>query len=286
MSLTFHRGTKLVLIDGSNRFEFLVGSASASQTFIETTQKPKTIQNPNLIDNTFITEKGNASLSFNCYITDGVPEEVLLLWLGFTKSGSNYIINPLANLSTPAEKLDVYIDSGTTIYKLPVCVIQNMSFVLERKNHLLVEIQATAADLTIVASIPTTGTLTKQDSSKFYNAPLVVGSRTKVSSVTCEITREISWVTDKSLQNIGIIYKDTKPIITSFAISGSITAYKTDNTNNQIASTVINIKYGNTFEINLSACNTTDRWALETIHKTVTDYKILPTIGSSSYIKF
>jgi|TARA_B110000908_G_scaffold169268_1_gene226040 hypothetical protein len=277
--ITFQTGTKLVIDNGTNRYQLLVSSASASQTFVESSQRVKTIHNPNTVERTFVNEKSSASLSFSCHIGTGATESSIFEWFGFVESGGKHIIDP--NINT-LQTVDVYIDAGNTIYKLDTCVGQNISFKLSRKEALMVEITGVASDLVTVDSIPSI--TYAQDSSTFYNDSIDITNFSNIAGVTCEITRTINWLAQKSIHDISTIYKQKNPVLNSMAISGSITQNKVDNANVYNNSAPIQIKYGSTFEINLTACNTTDRWEMSSIHQKTTDYKLLPT-AVSSYIK-
>lgn len=284
MAFTFRKGTKLIIDDGTDRFEFIVASASASQTFIEASQNVKTIHNPNLVARTFVTEKGTANVSFSCYIGNGNAENSIFDWFGFEEAAGNYVIDPVAGGVAP-KQYDIYIDAGSTIYKLDSCVAQNISFTLSRKELIRMDVTGVARDLVQVGSIPTTGTLFTQDASTFYNSTIDITGFSNISGVSCEITRNIQWLNQKAVHDIDSIYKVSNPVVTSLAISGTITRNKIDDTNDYVPNTAINISYGPTFKIILDDCNTTDRWDLSDIHSLMTDYKLLPT-AASSYIKF
>lgn len=282
MALTFQQGTTLVMIYGGDRYEMLVTSATANQTFMEASQNVKTIHSPNLVERTFVTEKNTANLSFSVYVGTSGVEEAIMTWFGFDKVGNDHIIDPTYNTLRTA---DMYIDAGNTIYKLGGCIGENISFKLARGELLQLDITASAPDLEEVASIPATGQLFIQDTRNFYNAPFTVAGISNIISASCELTRDVRWLKQKTVHDFGTIYRVTTPILDKLSISGSITQNKSDNSNDYIASKIIDLQYGDTFRIYLTACNTTDRWNMGTIHQKVTDYKMLPT-ASLSYIKF
>lgn len=287
MALTFQKGTKLLLTDGVNRYTLLVNSATASQTYVESSQSVKTLHAPTLVSRTFVTEKSTASLSFTCYVSDGISESILLEWFGLVKDTDKYRIQPTPTteaLTGSKEKLDIYIISDGTIYKLDTCIGQNISFQMSRKELLQLSITGVAKDLIEVNTLPTVGNLYAQ-TNNFYNGTIVIPDFDGISSVTCELTREVNWLNQKSLFNLNEIYTADTPILNSFAISGSITKAKRDNNKTYKNSTLISISYGDTFKINLDSCNTTDRWGMESIHTVVTDYKLLPS-SVDAYITF
>ena len=276
--LTFLQGTTLIIDNGTDRYELLISSGTASQTFLESSSSVKTIHNPNVIERVSNTEKGVVNLSFKCQVA---TDSVLLDWFGFELSAGKHLINPNTNT---LKGYDVYLNANGTIYKVAGCIGQNISFVLSRKEILQVSITAVAATLETVASIPLTGTLVPQGS--FYNGTIVVPGYSNLASISCEITKNISWLAQKSIFDIGSIYTSKNAVFNSMAISGSITQNKVDDTNTyNTVNTPILIQYGNTFEINLASCNSTNRWDMGDIHQIVTDYKLQPAAGNS-YIKF
>lgn len=283
MSFTFQQGTKVIIIDGTNRHEMQVSAATVSHTFIESKQAVKTLHRPNLVERTFIKEKGTASLSLSCHLTE--TEGYLFEWFGFSKVSDKYLIKPLFDqtaLSTGKEVLDVYLDAGTTIYKVTGCIAQTLSFKLSRGSILSVDISAQGSDLTTVPSIPETGSLIPQGQP--FNGTTVMSGYPLLGGITCEITRDVMWVGRPTLHTAGI-FTPNSPLLNGFSISGTITQYKVDDTKTYNESTTINIKYGVSFEINLDICNTTDRWEMGSVHTKKVDYKLLPT-AVNSYIKF
>jgi hypothetical protein len=275
MSITFQQGTKLYIDDGTNRYEIVVSSASANQTYKETSRSVKTIHTPNVVADTFTTEKGTANLTFSCYIGSGEVEGSILDLFGFVLDTGKYRLSTSNNILNTA---DIYIDAGNTVYKLDTCVGSNISFKLSRKEILSVEVTATAVELIAGATLPSTGTLYLQNLSSFYNDTIDIAGFTGVVGVSCELTRNVRWVSKKSIHDIGSLYLPKAPILESLALSGTITKNKKDNVASYSNTGVpIVIDYGDTFSINLDACNTTDRWEMGSIHKSITDYKLLPT---------
>ena len=276
--LTFQQGTKLIIDNGTDRYEILISSGSASQTFLENSQSVKTIHNPNVIDRTFSTEKGAVNVNFTCQLSS---DSVLLEWFGFEVSNGKHIINPNYNA---LKGYNVYLQANGTTYRVLDCIGQNISFSLSRGGVLQASVSAVASNLDIVSSIPSTGTLITQGT--FYNGAISIPGFPNLVSVTCEVTKEISWAGGKSIFDIGSIYTQKNAVFKSMAISGSVTQNKVDNVNTTTEEDVpVLIKYGSTFEINLASCSSTSRWDMGAIHKRVTDYKLQPT-AVNSYIKF
>ncbi len=283
MAITFQQGTKLIIDDGTDRYLIAVSSATASQSFTESSRAVKTIHNPVVVEDTFTTAKGSANLSFSCYIGDGEAEDSILELFGFVWSAGKYVLSTNNNTVNTA---DIYIDAGNTVYKLDTCVGENISFKLSRKELLSIDVSAKAVELIAGVPLPTNGVLHQQNLASLYNNTINIPGFSDVVTVTCELTRDIRWLSQKSIHDIGSIYLPRNPVLGTLSMSGSITRNKKDNNNSYSNSGVpITIEYGDTFKINLDQCNTTDRWDLGEVHKNVTDYKLMPT-ASNTYITF
>jgi len=269
--LTFQQGTKIVIDDGSDKYELLIGSGTATQTFVEAIQNVKTIHNPYLVERAFSTEKSVVNLSFDCHIA---KDDIILSWFGI-----NGIID---FLNTSIEFYDVYIVAAGTTYKLANCIGQNISFKISRKDVLTASITAVAPDIVIVPN----DTIVAIPQQPFYNSTVIIDNFPRLESVSCEVTRSITWAGKKSLFDIGSIYTAKNAILESMAISGSITQNKVDDSDTSTSEfTPVRITYGDSFEINLAACNTTSRWDMASIHKKITEYKVQP-YAVNSFIKF
>jgi hypothetical protein len=282
MALTLHRGSTIYLVNDANvAYRFQVSDVTASQTLQESKQVRKTIHEPNQVARTFVDERTPASLQFTINVdSSGTCEKVLLDWFGMPDVGGKASLNALA---TEAKKLEVYLDSGNTVYKLDNCVAENLEMSFERSSVLTWSVSAVASNLTADATLPSFSQVIAQDSSKFFNAPVVVDGISNLVGVTFQVTRSIEWLKNKSIHDIGTIYKVSTPILNSIALSGKITTNKTDNSTNYTPDTSVVIRYGNSFIVNLDSCNTTDRWSMEEIHKLIKDYKYL---SGQAYIQF
>ena len=284
MNLTFQQGTKLIVVDGADKYVYLVGDATASQTYIETSRSVKTLHNPIVVDDTFSTEKSNVSFSFSIHLGDSEVDAGILKWFGMLEVSNKFMLSTETALGQMPKSVDIYIDAGTTIYKISSCVGQNLSFSLARNTLLSLNITGIGVDL-LEDTPPVGGVWHLQDSSKFYNAPVVVNNLPNLVAVTCELTRDIKWIKGQTTHNIGNIYLSNTPILDTMALAGSITVNKTGGSRTYTPDTSINIKYGTSFEINLDSCNLTERWDLGNIHKLIMDYKLLPK-AANSYITF
>lgn len=277
--LTFLQGTKLIIDDGSNRHELLIGAGSATQTFLETSHEIKTIHSGEKVVKTTTNEHGTVNLSFECSLS---TDSVLFEWFGFDIVNGKHVIN---TDNIPLRKYNIYIQSTGTTYEIKDCIGQNISFTLGKANILGVQVTAVAPNLTTIASIPATGSLIKQTAP--YHGSVTIPGFSNIAAVTCELTRNIGWLAQKSIFDIGSIHRTKNAVIKSMSISGSITQNKINDINTSNSESVpILIQYGDSFEINLATCNSANRWDMSAIHKIVTDYKLQPSSGNQSYIKF
>ncbi len=272
------------MIFEGNRYEFLVNSATASQTFVESTRSVKTLHSPNTVDDTFTTKKSIVNVSFMVYLSKtGVVERSIFDWFDFKASGPNHVINPVG---IEVSRSDIYIEANGSIYRIVNCVGGALSFKLANTEILSLEVTAQGGNMEEVPSIPETGSLVTQVGNRgFYNASVSVDNYPLLNAITCEVSRDISWTKQQTTHDIGSIFVNNLPILKSLSISGTITQYKTDDSNSYNPSNSITITYGDTFTIHLDDCNTTDRWAMQNIHMKQIDYKLLPS-NANSYIKF
>jgi len=290
MGIVFKQGSVLYIATDTHKYKLLVGEVSASQTFIGNTQRVKTIQNTELVDRTFVNEKGAASLNFTSYIGRQSPDTEIVKWFDMPKISDNkYLVS--TSLTIPSKR-NIYIKHGSTIYKLPDMCGTNLSFVLSHTEVLAVRVTCTGPDLIDISENESevadfNGLIENiQDPQDFSTNSVRVTNYSNILGLSLELTREISWLKQKSMFDLGSIYKVTNPIITSMSISGAITQTKLNNNNNQYTpSSDVQIKYGDTFKVNLNGCSLTERFDLGNFHRVVTDYALLPNTDNS-YIQF
>ncbi len=290
MGIVFRQGTVLYIATDTHKYKFLVGEVTASQTFIGSLQKIRTIQNKELIDRSFVTEKGVANLSFSTHLGRGAPERELCEWFDMPlSSGTTH--NIVTSASTPSIR-DVYIKSNNTVYHLPDAVGINLSLKIGKDSILSASVTATATDmLDITGDTPAMSifnglTEESQVTSEWINSNVDIAGYEHILGVTLELTRTIKWLKQKSIFDIGSIYKVATPVIDLMAISGSITKVKLNNNNNVYTpSSAVDIQYGANFQVYLESCTVTERWDLGNFHREVSDYVLLPQT-TTSFIKF
>jgi len=292
--IDFKIGTTVYLATNTHKYKFLVGEVSASQTFSESRQTTQTLQKRTLMDKTFTTEKSPVSLNFSIYLAAAEPEKALANWFGLPHDfDTTHKIPTFIALDATPNAATVYIVSATgTIYKVSDAVGENLSLTITQKEILAANITAVGSDLQDVTDIAEEMTIfnnltqVSQTSSGFINSSVVVEGFNNVLGVTVELTRGIKWGTQKSVFDIGSIFKVSRPLIDTMTISDTITQLKLNNNNTTFSQDAsIEIAYGPSFNIKLGNCSTTERFDLGDYHRIATDYVLLPSSVNST-LKF
>lgn len=276
MSLTFSKGSTVILHNGTTSRKLLVESITASQTFLEDSRTVKTIQVPNNIQDTSSNSKSTVSLELSCHLT--TTDSMLLEWFGFVKSGDKYLIQPAGTL---VPVYTVYIVSGTTVYQVTNTYATSLSFRMDKERPLSVSISATGNNLIQIPSAPSPATT--QVNSGFIYGNLEVVGYSNIAGATCEISKTISWLNDKTIHAImaGFYYAN-KAVCDELAIGGSLSFYKRDSSLNYEKEAPVEIRYNNMFRLSFDKCKLLDRWDLSSdIHRKITDYKLQPTSGDA-----
>lgn len=290
--LSFSKGSTLVLFDGANRYKYSVGSVSLNQTFIETTRDTKTIHRPINIDESIVNEKSTVSVDFSIYFTSDSADPcniAIMRWFGFYNPNDAYFQDarfPLAVEGSVCNEWIAYLVSGNgTIYKVDKCVGENISFTLSKSSPMGMDITAIGAELTTVSSIPVIGLEYSQNYNNFFIASPNVNIVPRMQTVTCEITRDIRWLQNKTLHQVlsGEIYTKNTPVLTGYSVAGSIVSTKVSDDDllhiNDDATPII-ITAGSSFSINIKQYNITQRWGFGNVHTLISDYKLQQRYGS------
>lgn len=291
MAFTFQQGTTVVITNGTTSRELLVGSISASQTYLEESRSVKTIHVPNNVQDTFTLSKSPVTFDMECHLTR--TDSMLLEWFGFAKTGGKYLILPAG---TVLPVLDVYIKANGTIYKISSSYATSLSIRMDKTAPLSVAVSASGSNMVEVSSIPAT-THSIQTRTEFIHGSISIDGLAHVGGVTCEITKDITWTNTKTIHTIlSGIYLSDKATCQDLAVGGSITNYKRDSSLGQTLGSSIVIRYEDLFELSFDKCKTLDRWDLSgSVHKKITDYKLLPSSGNAyiqdlttppAYLKF
>lgn len=278
--MIFSKGSKLHIISDNVKYTYLLKEASLSQNVREASYSRNTIHSPSMVDYSFADTKTPVSVSLGLYL--GAGESQIFEWMGLYPEDSlgyvsGYKVAPAyrQDLSTAPS---LYLESRGAVYEVSSAVLMTASFLLGPRTVAAVNISAQGSELNIVSSVPETSSTVIQSSSTFYSSSLQVGGIERISSLSLEYTRDVSWIGFKGIHQIGDVVSPTKPVLTRFALSGTITVY-TDGDNPLYIDSrnypiVISDKE---FTIGLDSCMVSTRYnTTGDIHTTSIDYKLNP----------
>lgn len=237
------KNAKLYIVEGSNKHLIEVYSdISASQTFDEQSYRQKTLHSLNSLHEAATITKANiANFSFTTPIKNvasGTTPIVLTL-------GSSYSNGTVSSF-------DVYIETDNIIYKIEKCVIESLTFNIERESILTVSVSGSgsrmsqystsASPLTIPGTLVNVGTSTyiinKSISANINNVDME-----SVASLNIEISNSVNWTTNNTLQSSlqGNIAYPSNYTVSDRTLRGSITQFLTsDNIGTIVSDTSTN----------------------------------------------
>jgi len=288
MSFIFKRGSKLILDDGENRYQLLVSDFSFSETFLEQGYNQATLHDPNAIENyTYSNAKSNATFQFDMYFSDSkVVENRVLEWYGFSQTGDFP-----TRISSLSNTLNLYIDMGTYAILIDSAVLENLSFKLDPRGVLALNVTGSGVTTTEQGvSLPTTGTLYTQEgfSNNYLTASIGGQDVTNVSGITLELTKSVEWVNTQTVHDAlsNTLYIKDRFTATNLSVSGTISTIKTtDSEPKYVNNTQLLIGVGDYMLINLNSCNITERVSVDSgILSKVADYKLLNSVDSTIII--
>lgn len=250
-------------------------SITASQTFLEDSRPVKTIQVPNNIQDTSSNSKSTVSIELSCHLT--TSDSLLLEWFGFVRAQNKYLIQPAGTL---VPVYTVYIVSGSTVYQITNVYATTLSFKMDKERPLSVSISATGSNLTQISNAPTPNST--QVRTDFIYGNLEVVGQSNIAGVTCDISKTISWLNDKTIHAIMAgFHLSSKAVCDELAIGGSLTYYKRDSALNYAKEAPVEIRYSDVLRLSFDKCKLLDRWDMGDVHRKITDYKLQPTSGDA-----
>jgi hypothetical protein len=288
MSFSFKQGTKLIVDDGTDRYQILVADFNFSETFIERGYDQATIHNPVAINSsTFTNSKSNATFQFDMFLgTTGVVERKILEWYGLTSTGEF----PTATREL-VKSFNLYIVMDNNVILIDNAVLENLSFKLDPRNALSLSVSGSGST-TVGQSVnaPTNGALYSQLG--FNNYPLRCDIQDNAVSnlrgITLELTKSVQWINTDSVHNAisNTLYIPEYFVATNLSVSGSITKTKTNDAEpTYTPQAEIIISVGDYLLITLKNCNLTERVNLDSgVLTLVSDYKLLNALGSTIII--
>ena len=238
MSYSFLRESKLYIVYGGNKYRIYTSSAiTFNQTFAEESYSVKTLHDQSkMFEGSSITKANPASFSFDVPLTIEKDESIVLT-LASDLSSSNTI-----------NSFDMYVQTGSSTFKLEGAVITSASFDFIPTNQFTMRVEGAGTKLTRVGygtnppegeSTYNLGTIQSESSTR---TPLIVypvvtlndgSAKTmgNILSVNLNIQNEIEWTPFETLHNSlnSITMFPSAHTVGKRTISGEIRQYQTDN---------------------------------------------------------
>jgi hypothetical protein len=236
-SYNFKKKVKFYVVTGGLKYRVdIFPDISFSQTFKEESRKVKTLHTPtNMFDVASITEANPANFDFTMPLYASLEvRPVLNLLLSYAIGTSEVTL----------ETADIYVDTGTEIFKLEKAVFERGTFNISKTAVISVSISGTASKLTRyglsgVAVIPGSQRPETSGSSIFLEQRYMlveIGGipQPSVSNVSIEVVNDVQWLPNNTLHKSLNV---TGPSDTSYPggfvvsgrnVSGIVQQYLTD----------------------------------------------------------
>ncbi len=231
MSYSFLRESKLYIVYGGNKYRIHTSTAiSFSQTFAQDSYSVKTLHNQSkMFEGATITKANPADFSFNVPLTVEKDESPVVDLLSELNSGQ-------------LTSFDMYVETGSAVFKLTNAVITSGSFDINPRNQFTLQLQGEGTKLERVGdesySIP--GNLANESATR---TPLLVYPVVSIDSLdmnniistTLTIENEVDWTAYSTLQkslnvtNASNIMRPSNYTVNNRTISGAVRQYQTDN---------------------------------------------------------
>jgi hypothetical protein len=221
------KNVKLYIVDGSNKHSIETYSdVTMSQTFDEQSYKRKTLHaQSDLHEGASITKANVANFSFTTPIKNATTTPIVL------SLGSNYTNGNLSSF-------DMYMESDNLIYKIEKCVIETLTFNIQKESILTVSVSGTGSKVSLysnpsaVQSIP--GDLVDEGTTSYiinrgiYTS--IAGTElASVAALNIEVSNSVIWTPYNTLHSSlqGNIAYPSGFALEGRRISGSITQFLT-----------------------------------------------------------
>ena len=216
---------------GGNKYRIHTSTAiSFSQTFAQDSYSVKTLHNQSkMFEGATITKANPADFSFNVPLTVEKDESPVVDLLSELNSGQ-------------LTSFDMYVETGSAVFKLTNAVITSGSFDINPRNQFTLQLQGEGTKLERVGdesySIP--GNLANESATR---TPLLVYPVVSIDSLdmnniistTLTIENEVDWTAYSTLQkslnvtNASNIMRPSNYTVNNRTISGAVRQYQTDN---------------------------------------------------------
>ena len=302
MSYSFLRESKLYIVYGGNKYRIYTSTAiTFNQTFAEESYSVKTLHDQSkMFEGSNITKANPASFSFDVPLTIEKDESIVLT-----------LVSDLSSSNT-INSFDMYVQTGSSIFKLEGAVLTSASFDFIPENQFTMRVEGEGTKLSRVAYYDTTGTPRWDDvlddsaytipgsaqSESATRTPLIVyptvslndGSAkdmNNIISVNLTIQNEMAWTPFETLQDSlnNITMFPSAHTVGKRTISGEIRQYQTDtnveqlddfSTNTNLTITAKNVSGdADFFKIQLNPAMYTARMQPEEVYTQSYDFRSL-----------
>lgn len=231
MSYSFLKESKLYLVYGGNKYRIhTTSSITFSQTFAEDSYPVKTLHDQSkMFEGSTITKANPANFSFEVPLTAEKDESI--------------VITLLSDLTDAQLKsFDIYVQTGSSTFKIESAIITNADFAFATRNQFLVAISGQGTKLTRAGNESYTipGTAQSESATRTPQTiyPVVTIDSLDMSSIlsaNVSIATEISWTKYDNLHDsLSVTNSSNAMFPSTYTIgkriaSGAITQYQTDN---------------------------------------------------------
>jgi len=231
MSHSFLRESKLYIVYGGNRYRIFTTTAiSFSQTFAEDSYPVKTLHDQSkMFEGSTITKANPASFSFEVPLTIEKDESIVIDLLSDLTSGQ-------------LSSFDMYVQTGSSTFKLENSVITSGNFDIRPENQFTVQLEGQGTKLSRVGDENYTIPGSAQSESSTRNPLLVYPvlsvdslNMNSIISASIQIQNNIEWTPYENLQASLAVTSSSNAMFPSAytvgnrIISGEIRQYQTDN---------------------------------------------------------
>ena len=239
MSYSFLRESKLYIVYGGNKYRIYTTSAiTFNQTFAEDSYSVKTLHDQSkMFENSTITKANPANFSFDVPLTIEKDESIIIDLLGDVVSTSDSDIE-----TQQLKSFDIYVQTGSSTFKLESAVITSASFDFVPQNQFIVRIEGQGTKLSRVGdeSYSISGSAQSESSTRtpLLVYPVVTVDSLDMSSIltlNISLQNTVDWIPFETLHNSLSVTSSSNAMFPSAytlekrIISGAIQQYQTDN---------------------------------------------------------
>ena len=231
MSYSFLKESKLYIVYGGNKYRIYTTTAiTFSQTFAEDSYQVKTLHDQSkMFEGSTITKANAANFEFGVPLTTEKDESIVITLLSDITAGQ-------------LKSFDIYVQTGSSTFKIENAVITNADFSFATRNQFLVSVSGQGTKLTRAGNesytIPGNAQSESATRTPLIIYPVVTIDSLNMSSILTadvSISTEISWTKYDNLHDsLSVTNSSNAMFPSTYTIgkriaSGAITQYQTDN---------------------------------------------------------